>query len=74
MKGIVIYNKGTEEYARYAHSDQPEVTGVSIHQATVFWPDELEPGFEEELIEMTAMCMQADPETLEAKEVKVTIV
>jgi hypothetical protein len=53
MRGVVLNVKGTDDYLRYEHSDVPKISPVVLEKATLFWPDELEEGFEEELITLT---------------------
>ena len=73
MKGVVLYNKEKDAYARYEHSDSPKIIDSPVEQATVFWPDEFEEGYEEELIGMTAMYWHEDPDHIEIKEAEVKI-
>ena len=78
MKGIVLHYKsdadpGGKNYIRFEHSDSLNIDDVEIEKATIFWPDELEPGFETELIEMASFAKDCDADHIEVKEVEVTI-
>jgi hypothetical protein len=70
MKGVVLKVQGTENYLRFAHSDHPEVDEVPIEQATMFWPKEMEPGFESELV---GMAQNAHGGNIEIVKVKVKV-
>jgi len=73
MKAIVIHNTVTDTYARFEYSDSPYVKHSVIEKASIFWPEELEEGFEKEMLEMTSDAWEVPVEDLKLKEVKVSI-